>query len=57
MFSSKENDWGYQTFISYSDLFNPTNGYVINKTIRVRISVEADAPHGAEWDSKRFTGD
>nr|VZI34443.1 unnamed protein product [Spirometra erinaceieuropaei] len=55
-FAHKENDWGYQTFIPYNDLFNPENGYVVNNTICARITVEADAPHGAEWDSKRFTG-
>ncbi|VDD80182.1 unnamed protein product [Mesocestoides corti] len=56
VFAAKENDWGYQSFISYADLFNPDSGYVVNKTLRARIHVEADAPHGAEWDSKKLTG-
>ncbi|CDS41131.1 ubiquitin carboxyl terminal hydrolase 7 [Echinococcus multilocularis] len=55
-FAAKENDWGYQTFISYEELFNPENGYVVNKKLHARIQVEADAPHGTEWDSKKFTG-
>ncbi|KAL5111367.1 Ubiquitin carboxyl-terminal hydrolase 7 [Taenia crassiceps] len=55
-FAAKENDWGYQAFISYEELFNPENGYVVNKKLHARIQVEADAPHGTEWDSKKFTG-
>lgn len=55
-FTHKENDWGYQTFIPYNDLFNPENGYVVDKTIRARIKIEAEAPHGADWDSKKYTG-
>ncbi|VDK44633.1 unnamed protein product [Taenia asiatica] len=55
-FAAKENDWGYQAFISYDELFNPESGYVVNKKLHARIQVEADAPHGTEWDSKKFTG-
>lgn len=55
-FAAKENDWGYQAFISYEELFNPEDGYVVNKRLHARIQVEADAPHGTEWDSKKFTG-
>lgn len=55
-FAAKENDWGYQSFLTYDELFNPDNGYVVNKRLRARVEVEADAPHGTDWDSKRYTG-
>lgn len=55
-FAAKENDWGYQTFIPYDELFNPDNGYIIDKRLHARIEVEADAPHGTDWDSKKYTG-
>ena len=55
-FTSKENDWGYQAFLSYDELFNPDNGYVVNKKLHARVEVEADAPHGTDWDSKKYTG-
>ncbi|KAL3314187.1 Ubiquitin carboxyl-terminal hydrolase 7, partial [Cichlidogyrus casuarinus] len=73
-FFGRENDWGYSSFISWSDLLNPEKGFVIPPpssdaspteaslpdveydTLIMRVRVHADAPHGTEWDSKRFTG-
>ena len=55
-FAAKENDWGYQAFISYEELFNSDNGYILDKTLHARIHVNADAPHGTEWDSRKYTG-
>lgn len=59
-FTHKENDWGFQNFIPYDDLFNPENGFVVMRdgvdSILLRAHVKADAPHGADWDSKRHTG-
>ncbi|TPP62572.1 Ubiquitin carboxyl-terminal hydrolase 7 [Fasciola gigantica] len=59
-FTHKENDWGFQNFIPYDDLFNPDNGFVAMRdgvdSILLRAHVKADAPHGADWDSKRHTG-
>lgn len=56
VFSHKENDWGFQQFIPYQELCKPENGFIHNDSITVRIQVEADPPHGANWDSKRYTG-
>ncbi|CAL8074204.1 unnamed protein product [Calicophoron daubneyi] len=59
-FTHKENDWGFQSFISYDDLFNPDRGFIGvddgMDSILLRAHVKADAPHGADWDSKRHTG-
>ncbi|VDO04518.1 unnamed protein product [Rodentolepis nana] len=55
-FAAKENDWGYQTFLPYDDLFNSDKGYVVNKRLHARVEVDADAPHGTDWDSKKYTG-
>lgn len=56
-FTHKENDWGFQSFISYDELFNPDRGFIgPNDDILLQAHVKADAPHGADWDSKRHTG-
>lgn len=59
-FTHKENDWGFQHFINYEELFNPERGFLSptepKDTIIIRAIVKADAPHGADWDSKRHTG-
>ncbi|TGZ58823.1 hypothetical protein CRM22_009421 [Opisthorchis felineus] len=56
-FTHKENDWGFQSFISYEELFNPERGFIgPNDDIHLQVRVKADAPHGADWDSKRHTG-
>ncbi|CAI2729833.1 unnamed protein product [Schistosoma spindalis] len=59
-FTHKENDWGFQQFISYDELLNPERGFISptdpKDTIIIRAHIKADAPHGADWDSKRHTG-
>ncbi|KAF5402852.1 Ubiquitin carboxyl-terminal hydrolase 7 [Paragonimus heterotremus] len=57
-FTHKENDWGFQSFISYEELFNPERGFIspTDDSILLQARVKADAPHGADWDSKRHTG-
>ncbi|VDL57122.1 unnamed protein product [Hymenolepis diminuta] len=51
IFSHKENDWGFSNFINWTDFTDPERGFVLFK-----IKIYADAPHGSNWDSKRFTG-
>ncbi|CAH8855132.1 unnamed protein product, partial [Trichobilharzia szidati] len=59
-FTHKENDWGFQQFIGYEELLNPERGFLSptepKDTIIIRAHIKADAPHGADWDSKRHTG-
>lgn len=59
-FTHKENDWGFQQFITYDELLNPERGFLSptepKDTIIIRAHIKADAPHGADWDSKRHTG-
>jgi len=56
LFYSKENDWGFSHFISWSDLLDPEKGYVKDDSITLEVYVNADAPHGVSWDSKKHTG-
>ncbi|XP_065066038.1 ubiquitin carboxyl-terminal hydrolase 7-like [Rhopilema esculentum] len=56
LFFQKENDWGYSNFLQWQDVIDPAKGYIKNDTIIVEISVQADAPHGVFWDSKKLTG-
>lgn len=56
VFYSKENDWGFSHFLSWSDLMDPERGFVKDDTIILEVWVSADAPHGVSWDSKKHTG-
>lgn len=56
VFYSKENDWGFSHFLSWSDLMDPEKGFVKDDTIILEVWVSADAPHGVSWDSKKHTG-
>ncbi|XP_077980640.1 ubiquitin carboxyl-terminal hydrolase 7-like [Glandiceps talaboti] len=56
LFYSKENDWGFSHFMSWSDILDPDKGYCKDDTIILEVHVVADAPHGVSWDSKKHTG-
>eukprot|EP00794_Sanderia_malayensis_P008888 gene8888-9838_t len=56
LFYHKENDWGYSNFLLWADVLDASKGYIKNDTIVVEIDVQADAPHGIFWDSKKLTG-
>jgi ubiquitin C-terminal hydrolase len=55
-FHSKENDWGFANFLPLKDITDPEKGFVKNDSIHLQVYVEADPPHGANWDSKKYTG-
>ncbi|VDK42338.1 unnamed protein product [Anisakis simplex] len=55
-FYQKENDWGYSQFLPCETLLNPDNGYIKDDTIKLEVTVMADAPHGVQWDSKKHAG-
>eukprot|EP00118_Oscarella_pearsei_P005571 m.25698 g.25698 ORF g.25698 m.25698 type:complete len:1114 (+) comp28916_c0_seq2:103-3444(+) len=55
-FCTKENDWGFPSFLTWEDLLNLSEGYLCNGALDVSARVTADAPHGVNWDSKRLTG-
>ncbi|CAI4232576.1 unnamed protein product [Auanema sp. JU1783] len=54
-FYPKENDWGFSQFIP-CDLLNEKNGYLKDNKVRLSCLIQADAPHGVQWDSKRHSG-
>ena len=56
IFYNKENDWGFSTFQSFSDILDPEKGYIQNDTVILEVHVQAEAPHNAYWDSKKLTG-
>jgi len=56
VFFAKENDWGYSSFVSWADLVDSNKGYIKNDTITIEALVQAEAPHGVFWDSKKLTG-
>ncbi|VDM43307.1 unnamed protein product, partial [Toxocara canis] len=55
-FYQKENDWGYSQFLPCETLLNPENGFIKDDTIKLEVTVMADAPHGVQWDSKKHAG-
>ncbi|EDO34745.1 predicted protein [Nematostella vectensis] len=56
LFFAKENDWGFSHFVAWSDVLDPSKGYISKDSITVEVYVSADAPHGVAWDSKKHTG-
>jgi ubiquitin carboxyl-terminal hydrolase 7 len=72
MFYSKENDWGFSHYMSWNDVQDPDKGYikvrqdednahvvhdgVQDDCVIFEVKVNADAPHGVSWDSKKHTG-
>uniref|UniRef100_A0AC35U801 Ubiquitin carboxyl-terminal hydrolase 7 n=1 Tax=Rhabditophanes sp. KR3021 TaxID=114890 RepID=A0AC35U801_9BILA len=55
-FYPKENDWGYSQFMSNDQILDAEKGYYKNDTIKLKVHVFADAPHGTQWDSRRHAG-
>ncbi|OWM79007.1 hypothetical protein CDL15_Pgr003178 [Punica granatum] len=38
-FNARESDWGFTSFMSLSDLYDPTRGYMVNDTVVVEAEV------------------
>lgn len=56
VFFAKENDWGYSSFVAWADLIDNNKGYCKNDSVTIEAFVQAEAPHGVFWDSKKLTG-
>ena len=56
-FHAKENDWGYSHFLPWDEATDPSKGYCSpDYDLVLEAEVFADAPHGIQWDSKKYTG-
>lgn len=55
-FCARENDWGFSNFMVWKDVVDPSKGFVQNDTITIQADIVADAPHGINWDSRKYTG-
>lgn len=56
IFYSKENDWGFSIYMAWNDVLDPERGFIKDDTVTFEVKVNADAPHGVSWDSKKHTG-
>lgn len=56
MFYSKENDWGFSHYMAWNEVLDPEKGYIKDDCVIFEVKVNADAPHGVCWDSKKHTG-
>ena len=56
MFYSKENDWGFSHYMTWAEVCDPDKGYIKDDSVTFEVKVNADAPHGVCWDSKKHTG-
>lgn len=56
VFYSKENDWGFSHFMPWTEILDPVKQYIHNDVIILEVYVQAEAPHGVFWDSKKHTG-
>ncbi|XP_066265443.1 ubiquitin carboxyl-terminal hydrolase 7-like isoform X1 [Branchiostoma lanceolatum] len=56
IFYSKENDWGFAHFMPWHEVGDTQKGFIKDDRILLEVYVNADAPHGVAWDSKKHTG-
>ncbi|EMP41443.1 Ubiquitin carboxyl-terminal hydrolase 7 [Chelonia mydas] len=56
LFFHKENDWGFSNFMAWSEVTDPEKGFIEDDKVTFEVYVQADAPHGVAWDSKKHTG-
>ena len=56
LFYSKENDWGFSHYLGWNEVQDPEKGYIKDDCVIFEVKVNADAPHGVSWDSKKHTG-
>ena len=57
LFYAKENDWGFSHYLSWNEVCDPDKGYIRDDgSVTFQVKVQADAPHGVCWDSKKHTG-
>ncbi|KAF7489071.1 Ubiquitin carboxyl-terminal hydrolase 7 [Sarcoptes scabiei] len=56
IFYNKENDWGYSHYLAWNEICDPSKGFIKDDTVIFEVWVQADAPHGVSWDSKKHTG-
>ncbi|KAH7415376.1 hypothetical protein KP509_14G040100 [Ceratopteris richardii] len=56
-FTARESDWGFTSFMSLHDLYDPHRGYLVNDTLIVEadVNVRKMADYWA-YDSKKETG-
>jgi ubiquitin carboxyl-terminal hydrolase 7 len=58
LFYLKENDWGFSPFVTMKEIMDPEKGFYngLKDSITLEVWLNADAPHGTAWDSKKLTG-
>ncbi|KAL3828639.1 hypothetical protein ACJIZ3_017441 [Penstemon smallii] len=56
-FNARENDWGFTSFMSLGELYDPSRGYLVNDTcvIEAEVAVYRAMDHWL-YDSKKETG-
>ena len=56
-FNSRENDWGFTSFMPIQDIYDPSKGYLVNDTLilSAEVSVQKVVDNWA-YDSKKETG-
>ncbi|XP_064406140.1 ubiquitin carboxyl-terminal hydrolase 7-like [Halichondria panicea] len=55
-FCARENDWGYSNLMAMKDVLDESKGFVLDDQVSLQAIVEAEAPHGIHWDSRKHTG-
>ncbi|CAI7883769.1 unnamed protein product [Closterium sp. NIES-54] len=54
-FSARESDWGFTSFMSLQDLYDPSKGFLVNDTVILEAEVNVRVDYWA-YDSKKETG-
>lgn len=54
-FNARESDWGFTSFMTLQELYDPTKGFLVNDTMVVEAEVHVRVDYWA-YDSKKATG-
>jgi ubiquitin carboxyl-terminal hydrolase 7 len=55
-FTSTEADWGFSQFFPLEDIANPNNGWLVDDTLIIKVSVEVQPDMRYSQDIRKETG-
>jgi ubiquitin carboxyl-terminal hydrolase 7 len=57
LFTENANDWGFTAFCSLPELEDPTRGFIVDDTIKIKVEVTVTPPdEGPVYNSRELTG-
>ncbi len=56
MFTMKENDWGFNQFMTQRQLTSPAEGFILNDTVIIEVHIRLERFESYFYNSKKETG-